>query len=147
MQALGKLLRFFNTIKYLKPSQIYGRIWFHLYRPTPVLSKEPERRKPEEWIAPILKSQSFVSDNKFNFLNHIGKLNSSEDWNNPKYDKLWLYNLHYFDYIQSKNADEESSNYHNLINRWIIENQPGQGNGWEPYPLSLRLVNWIKWLS
>jgi len=146
MQALGKLLRFFNTIKYLKPSQIYGRIWFHLYRPTPVLSKEPERRKPEEWIAPILKSQSFVSDNKFNFLNHIGKLNSSEDWNNPKYDKLWLYNLHYFDYIQSKNADEESSNYHNLINRWIIENQPGQGNGWEPYPLSLRLVNWIKWL-
>lgn len=26
-----------------------------------------------------------------------------------------------------------------------MENQPGWGNGWEPYPLSLRIVNWIKW--
>src|SRR5262249_39544867 len=29
--------------------------------------------------------------------------------------------------------------------RWIEENRVGQGNGWEPYPLSLRIVNWIKW--
>lgn len=31
--------------------------------------------------------------------------------------------------------------------RWIAENPPAVGNGWEPYPLSLRLVNWIKWLA
>jgi uncharacterized heparinase superfamily protein len=29
--------------------------------------------------------------------------------------------------------------------RWIEENTPGEGNGWEPYPLSRRVVNWIKW--
>ena len=27
----------------------------------------------------------------------------------------------------------------------MAENPPGQGNGWEPYPTSLRIVNWIKW--
>jgi len=32
-----------------------------------------------------------------------------------------------------------------LIQRWIDENEPGHGNGWEPYPTSLRIVNWIKW--
>ena len=30
--------------------------------------------------------------------------------------------------------------------RWIAENPAPHGNGWEPYPLSLRIVNWIKWL-
>lgn len=146
MQKMEKLLRFFNTIKYLKSSQIYGRIWFHLYRPIPDLSKEPERQKPERWIPSILKPQAVVSDNKFNFLNHIGELNNSEDWNNPEYDKLWLYNLHYFDCLQSEKLDEKVSYYQTLIKRWVTENSSGKGNGWEPYPLSLRLVNWIKWL-
>jgi uncharacterized heparinase superfamily protein len=33
-----------------------------------------------------------------------------------------------------------------LLERWIPDNPPGHGAGWEPYPLSLRMVNWIKWL-
>ncbi|HVZ37223.1 MAG TPA: alginate lyase family protein, partial [Polyangiaceae bacterium] len=32
-----------------------------------------------------------------------------------------------------------------MISRWIRENPVGQGTGWEPYPLSLRTANWIKW--
>src|SRR5205085_8722772 len=28
---------------------------------------------------------------------------------------------------------------------WIDENPPAVGVGWEPYPTSLRIVNWIKW--
>lgn len=33
-----------------------------------------------------------------------------------------------------------------IIRRWIVENPRGRGPGWEPYPLSRRVVNWIKWL-
>ena len=33
-----------------------------------------------------------------------------------------------------------------LVERWIGENPPGRGAGWEPYPLSRRIVNWIKWV-
>ncbi len=32
------------------------------------------------------------------------------------------------------------------VQHWIAENPPSRGAGWEPYPLSLRIVNWIKWL-
>jgi uncharacterized heparinase superfamily protein len=32
-----------------------------------------------------------------------------------------------------------------LIGAWIEANPPGRGVGWEPYPLSRRIVNWIKW--
>ncbi len=32
-----------------------------------------------------------------------------------------------------------------LVARWVLENPPGRGSGWEPYPTSLRIVNWVKW--
>ncbi|WP_202795429.1 heparinase II/III family protein [Oceanicola granulosus] len=32
-----------------------------------------------------------------------------------------------------------------LILDWVAANPPGIGSGWEPYPTSLRIVNWIKW--
>lgn len=32
------------------------------------------------------------------------------------------------------------------VERWMGENPAGRGAGWEPYPLSLRIVNWIKWI-
>jgi uncharacterized heparinase superfamily protein len=35
--------------------------------------------------------------------------------------------------------------HRDLIQRWIAENPPGHGTGWEPYPTSLRIVNWVKW--
>src|SRR5690606_28107918 len=35
-----------------------------------------------------------------------------------------------------------------LIDSWIAGNPATAGDGWEPYPLSLRVVNWIKaWLQ
>src|SRR6266404_224305 len=32
------------------------------------------------------------------------------------------------------------------MERWTTENQPGTGIGWQSYPLSQRIVNWIKWV-
>ena len=32
------------------------------------------------------------------------------------------------------------------VELWIRENPAGRGAGWEPYPLSRRIVNWIKWM-
>ncbi|WP_249310675.1 MULTISPECIES: alginate lyase family protein [unclassified Pseudoalteromonas] len=74
----------------------------------------------------------------------VGK---STDWNSDRYSKLWLYNLHYFDDLSSETHQARESIHYNFINRWIDENPPCFGNGWEPYPLSLRLVNWVKWFS
>ena len=44
-------------------------------------------------------------------------------------------------------CDERKQQHITLINRWILENPAPQGNGWEPYPLSLRIVNWVKFFS
>jgi uncharacterized heparinase superfamily protein len=86
-----------------------------------------------------------LAENTFRFLNETRKVATSAGWNDPEVEKLWLYNLHYFDDLTSANAVERKDWHRNLIERWIAENPAGVGNGWEPYTISLRIVNWIKW--
>lgn len=140
------VVRFFHTVKYLKPVQIYGRLWFKLYRPRKDLSLAPDTRKVTgEWTAPCQKPVSLLTDARFTFLNVTHALKRSSDWNHTGWDKLWLYNLHYFDGLQARDGNSQKSVCSDLIEKWVRENPPGLGNGWEPYPTSLRMVNWIKW--
>jgi uncharacterized heparinase superfamily protein len=81
----------------------------------------------------------------FRFLNRGGSVETAGDWNAATCDKLWLYNLHYFDDLNADESSVRGAWHRHLIARWIRENPPGHGNGWEPYPSSLRVVNWIKW--
>lgn len=82
------------------------------------------------WTRPIERPCAQSAPNRFRFLNEEREI---AGWNDPAIPKLWLYNLHYFDHPSPE-----------LIARWIRENPVGAENGWEPYPLSLRIVNWIK---
>jgi len=66
-------------------------------------------------------------------------------WDNPAVEKLWRYNLHYFDDLSALDADSRTDWHRGLMRRWVEENTPGTGTGWKPYPTSLRIVNWIKW--
>ena len=54
-------------------------------------------------------------------------------------EKLWLYHLHYQQYLLQEDCDAAY-----WVRKWIQDNPPYQGNGWEPYPISLRLFSWIK---
>jgi uncharacterized heparinase superfamily protein len=56
------------------------------------------------------------------------------------------YNQHYFDDLCAFGAADRAEWHRALIARWIRECRPGKGTAWEPYPTSLRIVNWIKWL-
>jgi uncharacterized heparinase superfamily protein len=79
------------------------------------------------------------------FLNEERAIQGVGAWNDPGAGKLWLYNLHYFDDLNALGAVERREWHAALIRRWIAENPPSRGSGWEPYPTSLRIVNWIKW--
>lgn len=81
----------------------------------------------------------------FRFLNETRRIVSAADWNCSECAHLWLYNLHYFDDLNAADAPARLSWHTAWIERWISENPPGNGAGWEPYPSSRRIVNWIKW--
>jgi uncharacterized heparinase superfamily protein len=145
LSGIGRLVRFINTVRYLRPVQVWGRLWFRLYRPRPQLSPPPPIRKAESRWHPCARASSMRGADEFHFLGETRRIATAADWNHPNWPKLWLYNAHYFDDLTAQDAASRVSWHEHLITRWIAENPPGQGNGWEPYPDSLRIVNWIKW--
>ncbi len=140
---LTKAIRLYHTVKYLKFRQVVWRLIYLL----------PRRRRTET-CSPETNSIQFIHITKqgitkdydhFTFLSEVNQL-SIVGWDNPSQSKLWRYNLHYFDYLnQFDLGNEEIELQNNIISKWIIENPYGKGTGWEPYPTSLRIINWIKW--
>jgi uncharacterized heparinase superfamily protein len=86
-----------------------------------------------------------LSPSRFRFLNEEHELTAPADWDNPAWLRLWLYSLHYFDDLDALDAPKRSAWHEALIARWMAENPPPAGPGWEPYCLSLRIVNWCRW--
>ncbi|MCW8877894.1 MAG: heparinase II/III family protein [Kangiellaceae bacterium] len=97
----------------------------------------------KSWIAYPLYEQKLFTD-KVRFLNHDAPLPTKSSWNDQSQAKLWLYNLHYFDDLCGTGCEKRVKQHTKLIEQWIEENPAPLGNGWEPYPTSLRIVNWIK---
>jgi uncharacterized heparinase superfamily protein len=69
----------------------------------------------------------------------------ADGWQRASTDRLWLYHLHSFDDLLALDAKSREQWHLHLIRRWIRENPPVRGIGWEPYPLSRRIANWLKW--
>jgi hypothetical protein len=67
----------------------------------------------------------------------------SLSWKYPVKSKLWHYHLHYFDYLESCDPDTGLK----IIENWIKQNPYGNDPAWGPYPLSLRVVNWMKFIQ
>ena len=140
------LSQYFNTVRYLTWRQILRRLWFRIYRPAPDLSPAPRRRKATgDWLSPICGKESLRGRWRFEFLNEERELSFPGDWNPSGVSRLWVYNLHYFDDLKSCKAADRIGLHRDLLIRWVEDNPPSFGAGWEPYPTSLRLVNWVKW--
>jgi uncharacterized heparinase superfamily protein len=147
MSVTFKASRYWHTLRHLKPVQYYARPWFKLYRPKlRSISKALARRAPEgDWKRTVERELSMLRPCIFRFLNRVHQIPAKGGWNDAALEKLWLYNLHYFDDLNAAGAVNRKSWQLALMQRWVTENPPTSGNGWEPYPTSLRIVNWIKW--
>ncbi|MDO4502173.1 MAG: alginate lyase family protein [Coriobacteriia bacterium] len=73
-----------------------------------------------------------------------------ELWNVPEASHLWNFNLHYFEYcipLAAKWSDTGDNRYwlcfKRLVESWIAACEYPLGDGWHPYTISLRLVNWL----
>lgn len=90
---------------------------------------------------------------KFNFLNKEASFSKNFLWNDPLYDRLWIFNLHYFDWsrkwldelIDNKRWNKDANSLPYLIDYWIKCNNLKSGFGWHSYTIALRIRNWM-WL-
>jgi len=142
------ILKYFHTIRYLKFKQIYYRIWYYFVKPS-INNESPVidlRILENEFCSPIKKKISLINENTFKFLNKSQSL-LEVGWNDNRNTttKLWRYNQHYFEDLNAVDSLNRKVWHDQLLKNWISKNSIGKGIGWDPYPTSIRIVNWIKW--
>lgn len=138
------LLNYYHTLKYLKISQLYHRLLLLVPSHRLKTFDYSLSLKINKWKIFKLYDQKVFLGGEVLFLNKKGRIKSSTEWNDVTKEKLWLYNLHYFDDLNALDSENRTGLHSQLILKWIEDNPAITGNGWEPYPTSLRIVNWIK---
>jgi uncharacterized heparinase superfamily protein len=140
------LLTYWRTIRHLRGQQISARLRRFLPQSaTPIGSPLPTRAHSGSFGESIQRPGPLRRDNCFRFLNRSGRITTSADWNDHAQSKLWLYNLHYFEWLREAAAPERVVEDGAWLDRWIADNPVARGAGWDAYPISLRTVNWIIW--
>lgn len=95
-----------------------------------------------------------ISKHRFNFLHHQHIFRGQIDWHAPTLSRLWRYHLHYFDYVSDLmiwsamgHPSDAFDAFQGLADSWMDGNQNLAGDGWHPYTISLRVVNWVHALT
>ncbi len=144
MRVISKIYLFLQTVRYLKLIQIFYRIKYKILpiRSAGIRNQSFERRKLNIDF-PVWANSSWNEDGVVSYLNTEIKVDYKNTWE-VEADVLWLYNLHYFDDLNSYAVGSKKKFYSELINSWISCNNQSNDIAWASYPISLRIVNWCK---
>lgn len=150
------IFRTIRTLRYLRPCQWFGQISVRLFKywrdPARLLGGPVPpgrivfRGNLSELPSPVpTQAKDALEAGSFTFLGETLELGREPDWDAAAASRLWRYNLHYFDWLWSLLPDDdvawESARHFTLD--WIRHHPPNRkACGWEPYPTSLRLLNW-----
>jgi len=149
------LIRLFHTLRFLRFRQVTYQLYYRFSGRLTEQGAGPQvQRKVVEGIAltALPKNLKRLANtlptrlsgrSNFQFLNLPVNFPSPStiDWNHAANGKLWTYNLNYFEYLRQPDLDPLVGE--ELIEEWIA-GEATHTDGWEPYPISLRLVNWIQ---
>ncbi|WP_438710600.1 heparinase II/III domain-containing protein [Aquimarina muelleri] len=143
----SKLTLLIHTIKHLKFKQVYYQVFYKIrnkFFKRSYAKKLVKEIQPLSWKDSFFYPNSFTKETEFTFLNYTYQFKDDINWNYAIYGKLWTYNLNYFDFL---NQEEITINEGLTLIKDYIRNEDNLKDGKEPYPISLRGINWIKFLS
>jgi len=139
---LTKLLLYFNTLRYLSFRQFvfnFIRRYFKNKKITIIFNAKCKQLT----LLPPIEYVNKIDIESVIFLNKKRNFAYISDWTCLAESKLWRYNLHYFDFLLDNGATEKIKD--KLITDWIKSSHNLKVDAWEPYPVSLRIVNWVKY--
>ncbi len=136
-------LRLLRTLAHQRRSQLANRLLRRLPVRLPSTAPAPARAVLAPGPAFLPRPPSLLGDERVRLLDIEVDIAHASAWTDTALAKLWRYNLQYMDGL--RDPDTPASVKAAWVARWIAENPPPRGDGWEPYPLSLRTVNWLLW--
>lgn len=126
-----------RTARYVTPVQAWYQLWYKVHRAKYEPMQAPTHEISSLKTSPIAKPKSVEGD-VFTFLN-IQQV--FEGWDNTSHGNLWAYNQNYFDWLGQEGMTAEEGC------RWIdrfVKDIPSITIGLHPYPIALRVINWVK---
>jgi uncharacterized heparinase superfamily protein len=144
----ARIILIYNTVRHLKVIQILYFVYYAILKKTgqygKVESKKAAPCEVKQLLSPVKMPVSFRQGNFFTFLNLTHHFDYNIDWNYNAYGKLWTYQLNYFEFLHQPGISKDEG-------LGLIKNFCRQKNnvhdGFEPYCISLRTIQWIKFLS
>ena len=144
------LLRIFHTLRHCRLEQITAQVAHRLpgshgkalaaaRTPAPAF---PGCRAPATWAPPQPltgeNTAETLTGGTFSFVHLSDEAGWPPAWHADNMPMLWRYNLHYLDWIWTLPFDQAKE----ATLDWIEKNPVDRGGvGWDPYPVSLRLIN------
>ena len=139
-----KYSRLISTIRCLETKQIFYQVYYRVRLKLKLkLQLENINSYDLDLLKGISKPKSYITHKAFLFLN-LKTSFKSIDWNYTLHGKLWTYNLNYFDFLNQKELSKDEGLF--LIQDFISKGS-ALIDAREPYPTSLRAINWVKFLS
>jgi len=89
-------------------------------------------------LAEHVRKAEAIALQRFTFLNHEVPFSNEIGWHDPQQSHLWRFNL----WGQTGQHQAACDTFQALATSWIAHNKQLGGDGWHPYTLSLRSVNW-----
>lgn len=142
-----------NTLRFLPARQVAHLAWARTLAPhvrrvprimgTPRVNAGLSFRVPPFPVHRCSSPSREIRERRLTFLNHTVDLRGTARWGDESLPLLWRYNLHYFDYLWNVPWEDARR----LILDWIESNPPPGSPAWDPYPLSVRCMNWIGLLA
>ena len=141
---LQKFKCYWHTLKYLKFQQLYWQLRYRLYKSSPPrVTGELTLRSHNQQMPSWIQKSTYMDLSSIACLGMRKIYEPCNRWYDDAKDDLWNYNLHYFDFLQNPKIPQDVKL--DLVNDWI-DCVGDRSIGWQAYPVSLRIVNWIKWL-
>ncbi|MEZ0483475.1 heparinase II/III domain-containing protein [Fibrella aquatica] len=126
---------YWRTLRHLTIRQVGYQVWNRL-RPSPRLSLSD--------MALPANVPNVALPITFTFLSQSVTFTERIDWNYAANGKLWTYTLNYFDWLQL--PEYEAGQQGTALIYDFIRQTASLQDGLEPYPTSLRLLNWRAFL-
>jgi len=143
----NKFIVLLNTIYYLKFVQILYQVLHRLRHIIGYKRKYSNAYKKTiqlKWNDGISNIKSFNGNNKFIFINIEYYFEEDIEWNCSHINKLWNYNLNYFDYLNQRDITKEQG-LSLMLDFSVNYNEINYGK--DSYPTSLRIINWVKFIA
>jgi hypothetical protein len=147
ISRVKKVLKIYRTVRFLKFTQIFYQIKYRLTSPRKLKPPIPGKKNATQKLIFKLKIpqvQSATNEAEFTFLNLKVNFNNAINWDFQENGKLWNYNLQYFNYLNQDNINDVTKQ------EWLIDICSWLKNDRlkpEPYPVSLRVINTIKFIN